>query len=88
MKNFFKKISCKRKFIEHIFFDFNFQHKNSKISDDEYIEEEMLRDIKDKPVLRAAIESGADILITGDKDFLESGIEHPQILTSTKFLTL
>ena len=48
----------------------------------------MLRDIKDKPVLRAAIESGADILITGDKDFLESGIEHPQILTSTEFLTL
>ena len=28
----------------------------------------------------------ADILLTGDKDFLESGIKHPKILTPAELL--
>ena len=50
-------------------------------------EESKIRDIKDRPILRAAINANADILLTGDKDFLESGIEHPITLTAQEFLS-
>lgn len=50
-------------------------------------EESKVRDVKDRPILRAAIAAGADILLTGDKDFLESGIIHPKILTAAQFIT-
>lgn len=40
----------------------------------------------DRPILRAAINAKADIILTGDKDFLESGIENPKILTASEFL--
>ena len=45
-----------------------------------------IRDIKDRPILRAAIDAKADVLLTGDKDFLESGVKNPVIMTPTKFL--
>lgn len=48
--------------------------------------EESIRDINDRPILRAAISANADIFLTGDKDFLESGIKHPKILTASEFL--
>ena len=51
-------------------------------------EEESIRDINDRPILRAAIAANVDILITGDKDFLESGIKTPTIITPSKFLEL
>ncbi len=46
-----------------------------------------IRDPYDKPVLRAALQAKCDILITGDKDFLESDIAVPQILKAKDFLT-
>jgi len=49
-------------------------------------EEAKIRDIKDRPILRAAIMAGADIILTGDKDFLESGIERPLIVTPAEFV--
>lgn len=48
--------------------------------------EAQIRDAKDRPILRAAIAAKAGILITGDKDFLESGVTNPQIVTATEFL--
>lgn len=48
--------------------------------------ESQIRDVNDRPILRAAIEAKADILLTGDKDFLESGLKNPLILTPTQFL--
>jgi len=45
-----------------------------------------IRDVKDRPLLRAAIQSCADIMITGDKDFLESAITNPKISTAAQFL--
>ena len=36
--------------------------------------EAAIRDIDDRPILRAAVKAGADILLTGDKDFLSSDI--------------
>ena len=51
-------------------------------------EEFKIRDIKDRPILRAAIKANADVLITGDKDLLESEITHPQIVTPAQFLKI
>ncbi len=48
--------------------------------------ETLIRDVKDRPILRAAIEARADVLLTGDKDFLESGVEHPAIMTPAEFV--
>ena len=44
-----------------------------------------LRDKKDKPILAAALISDVDMIITGDKDFLESGIERPEIISHLDF---
>lgn len=48
--------------------------------------ETQIRDVDDRPILRAAIEAKADVLLTGDKDFLESGLKSPSILTPAEFL--
>lgn len=48
--------------------------------------EDKIRDVMDRAILRAAINADADILLTGDKDFLESGIENPRIMTASEFL--
>ena len=45
-----------------------------------------IRDINDYPILYTAIIDNVDILITGDKDFLNIDIEKPEILTPTDFL--
>ena len=36
---------------------------------EEDMTETQIRDAKDRPILRAAIEAKADVLLTGDKDF-------------------
>lgn len=51
-------------------------------------QESLIRDINDRPILRAAICAHADILLTGDKDFLESGICHPSAISAASFLAL
>lgn len=51
-----------------------------------YDSEVQIRDVNDRPILRAAIYAKADVLLTGDKDFLESGIENPKIMTATEFV--
>ena len=43
----------------------------------------VLRDKKDIPVLSDAIYHNVDILLSGDKDFLESGIRRPKIISPT-----
>lgn len=45
-----------------------------------------IRDAKDYPVLYSAILEDVDMLITGDKDFSDVEIEHPEILTPTQFI--
>ena len=53
---------------------------------DELSDEEKIRDIDDRPLLRAAVMANVDVLITGDKDFLESGVVKPKIMTPAEFL--
>ena len=40
-----------------------------------------LRDKKDIPVLSDAIFNKADIILSGDRDFLEAELDHPQIFS-------
>lgn len=53
-----------------------------------YDDETHVRDTNDRPILRASRKANVDILITGDKDFLESGIHNPKIMTATEFLNM
>ena len=58
------------------------------IPTDENVSESQIRDADDRPILRAAIEAKADVLLTGDKDFLESGLKNPIIITPAEFLNM
>ena len=48
--------------------------------------ENSIRDVNDRSILRAAVSANVDIIISGDKDFLESGIDKPKILTARDFI--
>lgn len=50
--------------------------------------EDRIRDPKDRPILRAALSTGADLFLTGDKDFLESSVEDPRIISVPEFLSM
>lgn len=52
----------------------------------ETTEEGKVRDLKDRPILRAAKAAEADLLLTGDLDFLESGIKNPRIISASEFI--
>ncbi len=47
---------------------------------------EQIRDVADRTLFRAAFVAGADIIVTGDKDLLESGIDDPKIMTPAEFI--
>jgi len=48
--------------------------------------ESKIRDPKDRPILRAALNEHADLFLTGDKDFLESSVTDPRIISVSDFL--
>lgn len=56
------------------------------IPHDKENDEIKIRDVKDRPILRAAIRAKVDVILTGDKDFLEAEIFHPKIMTATEFI--
>lgn len=56
------------------------------IPTDEHVLEAQIRDVKDRPILRAAVAAKADVLLTGDRDFLEAGLEKPIVMSPTEFL--
>lgn len=49
-------------------------------------DEMKIRDLKDRPIYRAAVAAKVDAILTGDKDFLESGITKPKMLIAAEFL--
>ena len=59
-------------------------HTPTDMTDDE----KLVRDVNDRPILRAAKNANADIMITGDKDFLESGVTDLRIVTAAEFLEI
>ena len=50
--------------------------------------ESKIRDPKDRPILRAALNADVDLFLTGDKDFLESSVEDPRIISVPEFLEM
>lgn len=48
--------------------------------------EKLIRDPKDRPILRAALNAHADLFLTGDKDFLDSEVSDPRIISVADFL--
>jgi predicted nucleic acid-binding protein len=45
----------------------------------------LLRDPKDQPILNAAILAQVDIVISGDKHFLEARLEQPAVITVAQY---
>ena len=41
----------------------------------------VLRDADDDPILSDAIDHDIDIILSGDKDFLDAGLEHPKVMS-------
>ena len=57
--------------------------------EEEAVESEAeIPDLDDRPILRAALKSDVNILITGDRDFLESSITNPKIMKAADFLKM
>ena len=50
--------------------------------------ETRIRDAKDRPILRAALNEKVDLFLTGDKDFLEASITDPRIISVPDFLAM
>lgn len=59
-----------------------------QIPETKFEQESAIRDVKDRTILRAAIAAHVDVILTGDKDFLESGLSHPQIKTAAEFINM
>lgn len=57
-----------------------------RIPSQEVADEKLIRDINDRPIYRASVYAKIDIILTGDKDFLEAGLDHPKVLTAAEFL--
>ncbi len=47
-----------------------------------------IRDVKDQPILNAAIRADVDMILTGDKDFLSLALGRPRCMTAAQFLEL
>ena len=45
-----------------------------------------IRDVNDRPILRAAQNAGVDLILTGDKAFLESEVKSPTRVSPSLFL--
>ncbi|MBQ6482618.1 MAG: putative toxin-antitoxin system toxin component, PIN family [Anaerolineaceae bacterium] len=46
----------------------------------------LIRDETDQPILNAALFYGADIILTGDKDFLSLNLKYPKCMTAAEFM--
>lgn len=80
-RKFPKKINLLNQFFIELPFDMVYTPRN--LSSESL---NMMRDIKDSPILATAIIENVDIFITGDKDFHVLDIEQPEIVTMVDFL--
>ncbi|HOJ12434.1 MAG TPA: putative toxin-antitoxin system toxin component, PIN family [Clostridiales bacterium] len=80
-RKFPSKMKAIEKFLTALSYELVYSHENY---DGTLLFE--IRDGKDYMVLHTAIIADVDILITGDKDFKDIGIERPEILTPKEFL--
>jgi predicted nucleic acid-binding protein len=48
--------------------------------------QKLIADPKDAPILNAAILADVDVIISGDKHFLELGLERPKVWKASEYL--
>jgi len=82
-RKFPEKIPVLERFLSIAHYDLITLTSEDESSDDEV----NIRDIDDRPILRAARKANVDMLVTGDKDFLESSVTNPKIMTAVQFNT-
>ncbi len=85
-RNVAKKFPDKLNYLDTFLLTLSMSIKIVKVSYEINDDNLQIRDPYDKPVLRAALESNCDVLITGDKDFLESNIKKPKCIKAKDFL--
>lgn len=85
-RNIAKKFPNKINFLDTFLLTLSMSIKIVKVSYEINDTSLDIRDPYDKPVLRAALESNCDVLITGDKDFLDSNIQNPKCIKAKDFL--
>lgn len=80
-----RKFPAKVDALNHFFIELPFEmvYTPRKLSSQEL---NIMRDLKDSPILITARMENVDVFITGDKDFHVLDIEEPEILTITDFL--
>lgn len=74
-RNFPERLPALKRFFEEVVNELKINAVPEAVSDSESL-------------LRAAIKAQADVLLTGDKDFLDSGIENPIILSPSEFIRM
>ena len=74
-RNFPERLPALKRFFEEVVNELKIDAVPEAVSDSESL-------------LRAAIKAQADVLLTGDKDFLDSGIENPIILSPSEFIRM
>ena len=79
-KKYPKNISAIDAFLEKL--SFSLVYTPVKIDQQQF----KIRDPKDYPVLYTAMIENVDVLLTGDSDFKDTDITHPEIVTPKEFL--
>lgn len=80
-RKFKNKINVLEEFLSELTYELIYTPQN--ISVEKY---PAIRDKNDSPILVSAIIGIVDVIITGDKDFLEMDIEYPAIMTVRDFI--
>jgi len=81
-RKFPEKVPVVERFLSILQYDLVTLDHSDEVVDDE----KKIRDATDRPILRAARKAKVDIFVTGDKDFLESTIVTPQIMSAAEFI--
>ncbi|MCL2421283.1 MAG: putative toxin-antitoxin system toxin component, PIN family [Defluviitaleaceae bacterium] len=85
-RNFNRKFPAKVPVIERFLSIAQYDLITITPEDEVMIDEQNIRDASDRPILRAARKADVDIFVTGDKDFLESTVINPKIMTAVQFI--
>lgn len=86
--SFYKKLPTKLHLLEQFLVSSLSTLELVSVPENSLNDELKIRDLDDRTIFRAAVNAKADIILTGDKDLLESGITSPQIINAREFLNL
>ncbi|MCL2087543.1 MAG: PIN domain-containing protein [Oscillospiraceae bacterium] len=85
-RNFNKKLPVKIPALERFLAIAHYDLVSITPDDVETADEKTISHSNDRPIVRAARKANVDILVTGDRDILESSITIPKIMTAAQFV--